>query len=187
MKVIGVDPGQEGGITVLEIPHYSNCEESVILLCIPMPVIKYELTTKTKKGNKKYRTEIDLESIRRQIFGRVLPSECIAYLEEVAARPEQGVTSMFNFGCGFGSILGFMVAYLGKDKVHKVRPQTWKKDILAGMDRSEKSSSIQKALELSNGASSFKRTPKCKKFHDGMTDSYLIARYGWEEERLKIK
>ena len=49
----------------------------------------------------------------------------VAYLEKVNAMPGQGVSSMFNFGMGYGAIQGVLAA--NGIPFHLVTPQKWKK------------------------------------------------------------
>lgn len=98
--------------------------------------------------------------------------ECICYLEQVHAMPNQGVTSMFHFGENFGYIRGV----LEDNRINYVlvAPQKWKKYYGLGRDKED---SIKKCKELYPQVNLF-RTERCKKEHDGMAESLLIAEYG---------
>lgn len=93
-----------------------------------------------------------------------------ACLEHVGAMPGQGVTSMFSFGENFGYIRGLMEAY--EIPYELVRPQRWKKEF--GI--SDKNQSIEVCKRLFPGEN-LKRTPRCKKEHDGMAEALLMALY----------
>lgn len=93
-----------------------------------------------------------------------------ACLEHVGAMPGQGVTSMFSFGENFGYIKGLLEAF--EIPYELVRPQRWKKEF--GI--SDKNQSIEVCKRLFPGTN-LKRTPRCKKDHDGMAEALLMALY----------
>ena len=90
-------------------------------------------------------------------------------LEQVSAMPNQGVTSSFRFGQGYGIIQGILGAY--ELPVHFVRPAKWKKSL--GLDSDEKKS-LAMARELYPDAE-----PYLKRVKDhNRGDALLIAHYG---------
>ena len=92
-------------------------------------------------------------------------------LEDVSARPGQGVVSMFHFGVIFGWLKG--VLDLGEISYQEIRPKTWKKEF--GLN-SDKKKSIDVCLQLFPDVE-LKRTPKCRIPHDGIAESLLMAEY----------
>ena len=92
-------------------------------------------------------------------------------LEHVSAMPGQGVTSMFNFGKGFGWILGALDAFGLSYEL--VRPQKWKKEFSITAD---KNTSIAVCRRLFPGVSLL-RSDRCRKDHDGMAEALLMAEY----------
>jgi len=58
-----------------------------------------------------------------------------AVIERVAARPNQGVVSMFNFGLSYGIAQGVLGAF-GMDTSF-VLPQRWKKDLNVSSDKDD--------------------------------------------------
>ena len=96
----------------------------------------------------------------------------MACVEKVGAMPGQGVTSMFNFGQGFGFILGVLAA-LGIG-VQLVPPGTWKKEFsLVGKD---KAASIEVCRRLFPGVN-LRASEQCRKDSDGMAEALLMAEY----------
>ena len=85
MKTWGIDPGLNGAIALLD----SN-GQSLHLFDMPTLAIKKE---------KREIAPILIADIL------LIEPNTRVYVERVAARPGQGVTSMFNFGKGFGMIL----------------------------------------------------------------------------------
>ncbi len=107
-----------------------------------------------------------------EVIKSLVDEDVYITVEQVHAMPHQGVTSMFTFGTGYGTILGIIEA-LGRE-YHLVNPQTWKKLIGVTFD---KSTSIRKAQKLFPNVSLLP-TPRCRKPSDGMAESLLIAEYG---------
>lgn len=97
------------------------------------------------------------------------------YIEKAQAMPRQGVTSMFTYGKSVGKLIGVIEA--AQVPYTEVAPQAWKKVVLAGMDRSDKSSSIKRAKQLFPHID-FRATERCRKDSDGMAEAALIAWYG---------
>lgn len=92
------------------------------------------------------------------------------WIEQVSARPNQGVTSMFNFGKSYGMVLG-VAAGLGM-KVNYVTPQQWRKAVRCPTG---KDGSRARAMELLPAYSQM----FARKRDDGRADAALIAYYGF--------
>lgn len=95
----------------------------------------------------------------------------VAYIEEVASRPGQGVASMFKFGMGYGALRMALVAC--RIPFEAVRPQVWQKRMQC-MTHGNKNISKNKAQSL---------WPDFK-FTHATADSSLIAEYG---RRLRLR
>lgn len=106
--------------------------------------------------------EIALASVRG--------SDARCCLERVGAMPGQGVTSMFKFGENFGFIRGLLQA--NGIPYELVTPQKWKREFGA----TDKNSSVAVCSRLFPTVSLI-RTQRCKKPHDGMAESLLMAEY----------
>lgn len=104
---IGCDPGNTGGITILE-------DKIPIVYKIP--------TYKVKKG-KRNKTEYDCQEIY-SILKQYQNKKVLFTLEQVSSRSGEGVTSSFSFGKGFGILQGIAIG-LGFT-VELVSPLTWK-------------------------------------------------------------
>lgn len=104
--VIGIDPGQTGGIAAI-------MGNQVVVW--PMPLA----------GN-----DIDLGEVAR-ILRSCVPD--VVVIEKVHAMPKQGVSSTFKFGEGYGGIKGAAAAL--EIRVELVTPQAWQKAILSGTTR----------------------------------------------------
>lgn len=104
MLIIGIDPGLDGGIAVIDGNHLELIET---------------IPTKKKTG-----------FIKRQVDGTELArilrpfNDAEVWLESVASRPGQGVASVFSFGDTYGCIRGVLEAL--NFKVNTVTPKKWK-------------------------------------------------------------
>ena len=150
MIVIGIDPGINGAIA-----RYNSSEASAAtqLIIWDMPILEV---------NKK-------KTISPYLVANILKEAAApVYIEKVAAMPNQGVTSMFNFGKGFGVILG-AAAGLGLQTT-QVTPQQWMKALKC---QRGKDANRQRACELfPQYADMFAR-----KKDDGRADAALLAYY----------
>lgn len=114
----------------------------------------------------------DKAAYLREIRSLAQQFELFAVVEHVGAMPGQGVTSCFSFGESFGWLQGALDA-LGVP-YELVRPQRWKK---AFSCTSDKNTSIEVAKRLFPGVD-LRRTPNCRKPHDGICEALLMAEYG---------
>ena len=153
MIYIGIDPGKNGGIAVINdkfpkpvnITVYKYSDDDLI-----------DVIDVCTKGSSL--------AVHRD-------EEIKCVLEKVNAMPGQGVVSMFNFGQNFGFIQGVLKAY--EIPFELVPPQKWKKEFSV---TSDKNTSIEVAKRLFPGVN-LKATEKCKKDHDGMAEALLMAEY----------
>ena len=160
MKILGVDPGKKGGFALLQ-----NGKPIELL---PMVVAGKDL---------------DLEYIASWIIDAGPIDLCV--MEKVGAMPKQGVVSMFTFGKVTGAIYGILATL--KIPYRLVTPQTWKKIVLDGTDRSKEASldhvkRLYPELDL-------RATSQSRKPHEGIIDALCIAEYGWRifGELLKMR
>jgi hypothetical protein len=153
--IIGIDPGLSGAIAMIS-------EDGRIHGRV-MPVLQ---ATKTKKMVDEHEVCHILEH-RRAAVKHV-------FIEKVQAMKGQGVSSCFNFGCGWGILRGVCVGlHLPYTLVH---PQTWKKVMCKGLPNT-RDDSIIVAKRIWPGIM-LKASPRSKKEHDGIADALCIAEYG---------
>jgi crossover junction endodeoxyribonuclease RuvC len=151
--VLGVDPGLGGGIAIL-LP-----DDTVTLY--PVPVLK--------AGTSK--REYDVPAMMAILSQHQV---ALAIIESVAARPGQGVSSMFKFGLGLGLWQG-LLSGLGIP-FHLVRPQDWKKAILCGTKK-DKVAAIMYAQRRWPTASLL-RSPRSKFLDHGLAEAACLAEWG---------
>ena len=155
--IIGVDPGQKGGIAIIPLRGPKSHTEAHAM---PLGADK---------------------SIDWRAFADILrPWDALVYVEQVHSMPKQGVASTFKFGRNYGGIFGVCGAL--KMPYITVTPQKWKKDILADYETRDKLAAIdfcQKKFRTVNLV-----PPGCRKESDGLADALCIALYGFKATDL---
>jgi crossover junction endodeoxyribonuclease RuvC len=155
MLIIGIDPGISGAIC-----FFKNGEVKEIL---DMP---------TMAEGKKNKRQINGPQIYNEISKRIInipKKEVVVVIEQVAAMPGQGVTSMFNFGQSFGVLKGICSAM--QLSMHFVRPTKWKKYF--NLIKTEKDASRTKVIEIFPYISS----QLSRKKDSNKADAILIASF----------
>ena len=160
MKIIGIDPGLNGAIVIME--------NNKVLSVFDMPVMS---------EGKKNKRQLNSAQLVRIIKENTLANDDInVVVEQVNAMPGQGVTSMFNFGQTFGAIKGVCAAL--ELPIFFVRPAKWKKHF--ELINASKDSSRTKVIEMYPTLSN----DLAKKKDVNKSDAILIARY-FSETRFK--
>lgn len=157
MLVMGIDPGLNGGLAILN-------EKGRIILYRRMPTKPYISSGKSKK-------QIDIAQISA-VLAKIQPEH--VFIEKASARPGQGVVSMFTFGVGYGMILGVCLALEQVFQTEVVVPQRWQKMLYPENigDLPPKERALRKAWEL------WPEIGQQNVTHDGIVDALLIAEFG---------
>ncbi len=155
MLIIGIDPGISGSICFFE--------NGKILDVVDMPTM-----TEGKKNKKQVNGSQVYNEISKRIK-EIDKKNIRVIIEQVAAMPGQGVTSMFNFGQSFGILKGICSAM--QLSMYFIRPTKWKK--YYNLINSEKDASRTKAIEIFPYFSS----NLAKKKDLNKADAILIANY----------
>ena len=147
MIVAGIDPGQKGGFATLDT-------DTLEARAWPMPL----------DGK-----EPDVARVIAQL--RMDGVKAVA-IEEVGSMPGQGVASTFQFGTGYGMLLGAIAT--SHMPHYRVRPQAWKKVVLAGTVKDKEA-----AIAFCRRAHPTLQLvlPRAKNPHDGMADAVAIAHW----------
>ena len=155
--IIGIDPGVTGAIVLLR-----KTGELVEMQDMPTTTL---YSKKQQVNPYILRQIIEGYQYRNAGAGDEIMT---AFLEQVSAMPGQGVTSMFNFGTGYGIVQGVLgglhITYM------LVAPPKWKKSM--GLIGKEKDYARTLAQRL------FPDADLSLKKHVGRADALLIARYG---------
>ena len=158
MDIIGIDPGITGAVACI----YKN--GTVAIWDTPSIEVK-----KGKKRKNEY-LPAEMAKLLFDLYGGPDFDPMHAFIEQVGAMPNQGVTSMFNFGKGYGMWIGILAAL--EIPYTFVTPQKWKKELMQGM--SDKDASRLRAQQLYPTISDQLKLKK----HDGRAEAILIAEYG---------
>ena len=154
MLIYGIDPGFTGAVSL----YWTDTGK---LECYDMPTFK----------NPKGKTLINLHELLR-ILRNEADESCIAVVERVNAMPNQGVSSTFRFGQGFGQLeMGIAACNL---PIQYVSPAVWKKHF--GLNRDKGVSRGLVTQRLPQYAHLFARVKD-----DGRAEATLIALYAAEK------
>ena len=122
MRVLGIDPGQSGGLCLIQ---YRGLKAKVVA-AIKMP-----------------ETETDLAKFLRGIKKKGI--ETTVYLELVQGMPNQAHVATWKFGQNYGMIRGMLAAL--KFRREFVRPQAWQKEMKC-LSKGDKNVTKRRAQEL---------------------------------------
>lgn len=150
--IAGIDPGQTGAIAFI------SSSGKVEIYDTPIEMVK------KGKGIKKEYLPGNMADLLRAIDLNHV------FIESVHAMPGQGVTSMFNFGKGFGIWIGILAAL--KIPYTLITPQAWKKHLMQGIK--DKDAARIRAQQLYPSVSE----ELSRKKDIGRADALLIAEYG---------
>jgi crossover junction endodeoxyribonuclease RuvC len=153
MLVAGIDPGKTGALALL---HQDGSAQF-----FDVPVIK--LRGKEKPAWSDW-VNVWSDALR-------WASPDMVVIEDVAARPGQGVTSMFSFGRSLGFAHGLVVTSCDCP-VHFVTPSTWKAKL--GLLNSGKGASREVCRTLYPATAAAVARVK----DDGRAEALLLAHYG---------
>lgn len=145
---IGIDPGLSGAIAILNA-------DGVIETVRDLPVIRDAKLA-----------WIDGSELQSIIMAALHGRTAVAVIERVSSMPAQGIASAFQFGVGFGSILGVIQAR--HIRIELVTPAVWKRAL--GLSK-DKDASLHKARLL------FPTAELHLAKHDGRAEALLIAHY----------
>lgn len=156
---IGVDPGQKGGIAVVE--------NNNVVFCTEMPSTERDIW------------EV-FQEIREQTNGF---NNLVAMIELVHSMPKQGVASSFKFGLNYGLVRMAIVA--SEIPFEEVSPQKWMKAMginHQGMEKKEgKELLLKKAQQLFPKLPLWKE-PRSKGRQLAVCDAILLAEYCQRKE-----
>jgi crossover junction endodeoxyribonuclease RuvC len=151
---IGIDPGISGALAIL-LPDGSP------ELLADLPVIRDRSLA-----------WIDGSELQSLILGALQGRTAVAMVERVSSMPGQGIASAFQFGVGFGSILGVLQAL--HIRIEFVTPVVWKRSY--GLSK-DKHASLHKARLM------FPKAELHLAKHDGRAEALLIAQWALDQPR----
>tara|TARA_Y100000590_G_C15289796_1_gene852061 strand:- start:51 stop:530 length:480 start_codon:yes stop_codon:yes gene_type:complete len=128
MIIIGIDPGINGAISIVENKKIIEVYDTPTMI--------------DGKKNKRQINGAQVTNIIKEVLNG--NKEVVVVVEHVNAMPGQGVTSMFNFGQSFGVIKGICAAL--SVPIYFVRPSKWKKHF--NLIKTNKDASRTKVIEV---------------------------------------
>jgi hypothetical protein len=184
LKIIGIDPGLQGGIAFLE--------DGLLVELIKMPIAK--LATKTKKKVKEMTTkEKKLHKAKKPVFKtKTIVDSKAVYDLVLNFKPDLVVIEKpFYLGINSSVTVGTVGENVGRlygiveglgHKILRVPANSWKGyfDLEA-----EKKEAIAKAEELYPSVDLI--PPRCREKQDGLAEALLLARYGLEKGNIEFK
>jgi len=149
MLTLGIDPGLSGALALLDAAGLPE-------LVADLPIIR-----------DKSLAWIDGAALQSTILGALQGRTAVAFVERVSSMPGQGIASSFQFGVGFGSIIGVLQAL--HVRIEFVTPATWKRSY--GLSK-DKHASLHKTRLM------FPTAELQLAKHDGRAEALLIADWG---------
>lgn len=162
MAVAGIDVGLDGGVVIIAGPSFA-------------PDLHLFTTPTIGDGRRVY----DLQQMREIL--RMHPLDLVVLeRQQTIHRGRNGYTqgsmASFSIGLGYGLWMGLLAGL--SIPFETVAAKTWQKamhsDVTAG-DTKARSALVAQRL---HPTISWRRTPRCKKPHDGLTDAFCIAEWG---------
>lgn len=161
MRIVGIDPGQKGGIAELR-------EDGSVGLD-PMPVIV--------SGNRAF---LDIPGVRLVLRSALAVGSCHVFIEKQQPLPAKMGGGNANFQRGYH--LGVLEALCNGLYIpyELVGPRRWQNLILADIIGEDTKARARLAIQRLYPKlwPSLPRTPKSRKPHEGLIDAVLIAEYG---------
>lgn len=154
MKVLGVDPGVHGALVLLDT-------DTDLLVVEDMPIVSVKRASRPGTHN------LISEGHLAGLVSALSPD--VAWIERVHAMPRQGVVSSFNFGLGFGQVLGVLAAI--KVPFYLVSPGEWKRLFRLGADK--QAARLLASRMFPDSAMKFSRVRD-----DGRAEAALLAVFG---------
>lgn len=154
MIFAGVDPGKTGALAIL------YPDNSVEFFDVPRVKLKGKDAPAYAEWQTSWSNALAFAGVDNTV------------IEHVAARPGQGVSSMFKFGQTLGFAHAIVLGVRPRPAIRFTTPAQWKGKL--GLLNSNKGASREKAVSLFPGVES--RLTRAK--DDGRAEALLIAHYG---------
>ncbi len=162
MAVAGIDVGLDGGVCIVAGPSFAPDRHLFVTPTIGTSRRSYDLQ-QMREILKMH--PLDLVVLERQ-----------QSIHRGRNGYTQGSLASFSIGLGYGLWMGLLAGL--SIPFETVAAKTWQKtmhqDVTAG-DTKARSALVAQRL---HPTVSWRRTPRCKKPHDGLTDAFCIAEWG---------
>lgn len=155
MRILGIDGGYHGGLTLIE--------NGKILFKSVMPIIEI----KKAKGKKHDYDEVNIYRFMQE------HKPDIAVLEKAQSMPDMAAQAVFNTGQCYGFFKGLFVGMQIPYTI--VHSKTWQTVMFRDMPKEDTKAMSAIVCGRLFPTEDFRATERCKNIHDGLTDSTLIA------------
>lgn len=154
MIALGIDPGQQGGIALIE--------DEEVIDAMPMPLVEI-----------RNKVTLDWDTVEQWILDQDIDVAEVGVIENVWAMPKQGVSSTFQFGRLFGA--AEMVLYRYSLRQVYATGKQWKGHFNLDGTKEDSMSTADYVFGEAAGEDFWPR-----KKDDGVAEAALLARYGIE-------
>ena len=186
MILAGIDPGLNGGISIIKVPKkidttkLSEVYQNAVVYSLPSQKIKLYLSAKTGKSSSQSRINIDL--LKKYITDHKV-THC--YLEYQQARPNQSSISTATTFLNYGILWGILK--LLDVRTTEISPLQWQiiftlepfKTLLSNAKATGKDRAITIAKANNINLRPNKRS---RQDNDGLADAFCISLYGLFKE-----
>jgi crossover junction endodeoxyribonuclease RuvC len=155
MIYIGIDPGLNGAIAI------RDCSGRTMI---------HDMPTTSRQVGRTIKRQLDPAALTTCLAHDWITGTPQAILEQVTASPQMGVTSAFNFGLGYGAVLGVLAGL--RVPVRFVRPQEWKAHFRLLKQPKDASRAVASAIDPQYAPLWHLHK------HDGRAEAFLLAQFG---------
>jgi hypothetical protein len=157
---IGIDGGLGGALVALQ--------EGKIISKVVMPVVDSSTS----------RREYDAQALISYLEGFDIENT-VVILEKAHPMPKLGSVQAFNFGKGYGTLIGILSAM--KMPYQIIHARRWQKEMFQDINYSDTKQASAIIASRLFPSEDFRKSEKSKNVHDGLTDAALIAYYGFRK------
>lgn len=161
--ILGIDPGTTGAFALLD------AESGAYVHVNDMPVIS-DMSLSWVNGGE----------LQHLLLSAINGRPATAIIERVSAMPKQGITSTFNFGVAFGSILSTVQTL--RIPIELVTPGQWKRQMGLTAEKDPKLSegqraTLRKRAALMKARLLFPTAPLDRQKDHGRAEALLVAQW----------
>lgn len=161
MAIAGIDCGLDGAIVIIDGLSFE-------------PQLHLYIAPTLGKGRRAY----DMQRMRQILCEHHVERAFLERQQPIKSfgGRTQGAVQSFSTGLGYGTWQGLLAGL--QIPFETISPQTWQKVMFTGVvagDTKAKSALVAQRL---HPRIDWRRTPRCKDPHDGLTDALCIAEYG---------
>jgi len=175
MTYVGIDCGLDGGIAIIGKSKVIVYDIPVIAEELPpSPKMRKKAKREGIKPKKRIRHKYNIVELCKIFHDNILKfprEEVFVILEKAQAMPEQGVSSMFSIGFGFGIYQGILSIFSVSYEI--VHPKKWQKIFSIAEDT--KAKAFETAQRL---FPKLELATERGRILTGRCDSVLLAEYG---------